>query len=103
MPNELEEFQDYLSEFDNLPLFDSEACKVCGVDISSDIAPIVSYKVLLCSCSTAAAFDKVKTCLNENDIEFSFTEFPKANPTEYRVFVDRKSHETAETLLTELT
>jgi hypothetical protein len=102
MANELEEFQDYLSEFDNLPLFDSEACKVCGVDISSDIAPIVSYKVLLCSCSTDSAFNKVKACLAENNIEYSFTEFPKTNPTEYRVFVDRKLHETAETLLTEL-
>ena len=103
MPTELEEFQDYLSEFDNLPLFDSEACKVCGVDISSDIAPIVSYKVLLCSCSTVDAFNQVKACLTENDIEYSFAEFPKANPTEYRVFVDRQSHQAAESLLTKLT
>ncbi|MBL1215102.1 MAG: hypothetical protein HND52_17185 [Ignavibacteriae bacterium] len=103
MSNELEEFKDYLSEFENLPIFDSEVCKVCGIDISSDIAPIVSYKVLLCSCSTDSAFDKVKACLTENNIEYSFTEFPQLKPTEFRVFVDRQSHPTAESLLTKLT
>ena len=102
MTNELEEFQDYLSEFENLTFFDSEACKVCGVDISSDIAPIVSYKVLLCSCSTQAALNKVKKCLSENNINFTFNEFPKSNPTEFRVFVDKRSHENAEILLTKL-
>jgi hypothetical protein len=102
MQHDLEEFQDYLSEFDNLPLFDSEVCRVCGIDLSSDIDPIVSYKMLLCSCSTNDAFERVKDCLTENNIEFSFTEFPKSNPTEFRLFVDKKNHDRAENLISNM-
>ncbi len=102
MSRDLEEFQDYLSEFENLTLFDSEACKVCGIDISSDIAPLISYKVLLCSCSTQTAFEQVKSCLSENKIEYSFTESSKTDPTEYRVYVDKSFHESAESLVSNL-
>jgi len=31
---DLSEFEDYLSEFNSIPKFDSETCRICGVNLS---------------------------------------------------------------------
>jgi hypothetical protein len=36
--DELTEFEDYLSEFDSVPLFDSETCPICGITLSDNIS-----------------------------------------------------------------
>ena len=39
MPDEsLKEFEDYLSEFDSTPQFDSETCRICGVNLSDSLS-----------------------------------------------------------------
>ena len=32
------EFEDYLSEFDSIPQFDSETCRICGVSLSDSLS-----------------------------------------------------------------
>jgi hypothetical protein len=45
---DLSEFSDYLSEFDNVINYDSETCPICGVNLSDSLAiqksPYVVYK-----------------------------------------------------------
>ena len=36
--NELNEFEDYLSEFNSIPLFDSESCPICGISLSDNLS-----------------------------------------------------------------
>jgi len=39
MPDsELKEFEDYLSEFNSIPQFDSETCRICGVSLSDSLS-----------------------------------------------------------------
>lgn len=35
---ELNDFEDYLSEFNSTPLFDSETCPICGITLSDNIS-----------------------------------------------------------------
>jgi len=35
---ELSEFEDYLSEFNSNPQFDSETCRICGVSLSDSLS-----------------------------------------------------------------
>jgi len=35
---DLSDFEDYLSEFNSTPQFDSETCRICGVKISSSVS-----------------------------------------------------------------
>ena len=46
--DELKEFEDYLSEFDSVPKFDSETCRICGVNLSDSLSvnqvPLVELK-----------------------------------------------------------
>ena len=46
--DELKEFEDYLSEFDCVPKFDSETCRICGVNLSDSLSvnqvPLVELK-----------------------------------------------------------
>jgi len=32
------EFEDYFSEFDSIPQFDSETCRICGVSLSDSLS-----------------------------------------------------------------
>ena len=32
------EFEDYFSEFDSIPQFDSETCRICGVSLSDSMS-----------------------------------------------------------------
>jgi len=34
LDTDLKEFEDYLSEFNSVPKFDSEICPICGIDYS---------------------------------------------------------------------
>ena len=34
LDTDLKEFEDYLSEFNSIPKFDSEICPICGIDYS---------------------------------------------------------------------
>jgi hypothetical protein len=34
LDTDLKEFEDYLSEFNSVPKFDSEVCPICGIDYS---------------------------------------------------------------------
>ena len=36
--NNLEEFKDYISEFKSVPQFDSEICKICGINLSDTLS-----------------------------------------------------------------
>ena len=38
MGRSLNEFEDYLAEFDSVPQFDSETCPICGVTLSDNIS-----------------------------------------------------------------
>jgi len=39
MPDaDLKEFEDYLSEFNSVPQFDSETCRICGVSLSDSLS-----------------------------------------------------------------
>jgi hypothetical protein len=39
MPDtELKDFEDYLSEFNSIPQFDSETCRICGVSLSDSLS-----------------------------------------------------------------
>jgi len=49
MPDsELQEFEDYLSEFNSIPQFDSETCRICGVSLSDSLSvnrvPLIELK-----------------------------------------------------------
>ncbi|HSW55740.1 MAG TPA: hypothetical protein VLH59_11695 [Ignavibacteriaceae bacterium] len=35
---DLKEFEDYLSEFNSIPQFDAETCKICGVSLSDSLS-----------------------------------------------------------------
>jgi hypothetical protein len=35
---DLKEFEDYLSEFNSIPQFDAETCRICGVSLSDSLA-----------------------------------------------------------------
>ena len=35
---DLKEFEDYLSEFNSIPQFDSEICPICGISLSDNIS-----------------------------------------------------------------
>ena len=35
---DLKEFEDYLSEFNSVPQFDAETCKICGVSLSDSLS-----------------------------------------------------------------
>ncbi len=35
---DLNEFEDYLSEFNSIPLFDSESCPICGISLSDNLS-----------------------------------------------------------------
>jgi hypothetical protein len=37
LDTELKDFEDYLSEFDYIPQFDSETCLICGVSLSDSL------------------------------------------------------------------
>lgn len=34
----LKEFEDYLSEFNSIPQFDSETCRICGISLSDSLS-----------------------------------------------------------------
>jgi hypothetical protein len=39
MPDaDLNEFDDYLSEFNSVPQFDAETCRICGVNLSDSLS-----------------------------------------------------------------
>ena len=35
---DLKEFEDYLSEFNSIPQFDSERCPICGISLSDNLS-----------------------------------------------------------------
>jgi plastocyanin domain-containing protein len=35
---DLKEFEDYLSEFNSIPQFDSETCAICGISLSDNLS-----------------------------------------------------------------
>ena len=35
---DLKEFEDYLSEFNSVPQFDAETCKICGISLSDSLS-----------------------------------------------------------------
>ena len=35
---DLEEFADYISEFNSIPQFDSETCPICGINLSDNLS-----------------------------------------------------------------
>jgi hypothetical protein len=35
---DLKEFEDYLSEFNSVPQFDAETCRICGVNLSDSLS-----------------------------------------------------------------
>lgn len=35
---DLKEFEDYLSEFNSVPQFDSERCPICGISLSDNLS-----------------------------------------------------------------
>ena len=45
---DLEEFKDYLSEFNSIPQFDSETCPICGISLSDNLLvnqiPLIELK-----------------------------------------------------------
>lgn len=38
LDTDLKEFEDYLSEFNSVPQFDAETCKICGVSLSDSLS-----------------------------------------------------------------
>jgi hypothetical protein len=34
---DLKEFEDYLSEFNSIPQFDAETCRICGISLSDSL------------------------------------------------------------------
>jgi hypothetical protein len=37
---DLKEFEDYLSEFNSIPQFDAETCRICGISLSDSLSVI---------------------------------------------------------------
>lgn len=35
---DLKEFEDYLNEFNSVPVFDSETCPICGISLSDNLS-----------------------------------------------------------------
>ncbi len=35
---DLKEFEDYLSEFNSIPQFDAETCRICGISLSDSLS-----------------------------------------------------------------
>ena len=35
---DLKEFEDYISEFNSVPQFDSETCPICGINLSDNLS-----------------------------------------------------------------
>ena len=38
LDSDLNEFEDYLSEFNSVPQFDAETCRICGVNLSDSLS-----------------------------------------------------------------
>jgi hypothetical protein len=45
---DLKEFEDYLSEFNSIPQFDAETCRICGITLSDSLSvnriPLIELK-----------------------------------------------------------
>ena len=41
---DLKEFEDYISEFNSVPQFDSETCPICGISLSDNLSAIYILK-----------------------------------------------------------
>ncbi len=48
LDTDLEEFEDYLAEFNSVPKFDSEICPICGINLSDaytgDAIPLIELQ-----------------------------------------------------------
>ena len=38
LDTDLKEFEDYLSEFNSIPQFDAETCRICGINLSDSLS-----------------------------------------------------------------
>lgn len=38
LDTDLDEFEDYLSEFNSVPQFDAETCRICGINLSDSLS-----------------------------------------------------------------
>ena len=38
LDTDLKEFEDYLSEFNSIPQFDAETCRICGISLSDSLS-----------------------------------------------------------------
>jgi len=38
LDTDLKEFEDYLSEFNSVPQFDAETCRICGINLSDSLS-----------------------------------------------------------------
>lgn len=65
---ELNDFEDYISEFNSVPQFDSETCPVCGITLSDNIAvnkvPLVELRF-----ENEAVAEKAKNILEDRGIK----------------------------------
>lgn len=67
--------QEYLSEFDDLILFDSEECSVCGIKISEFLSTEHSPLIEVLTTKSSLFLNAVCNELKLNDIQFKVLEF----------------------------
>ena len=67
--HEEDELEDYLSQFEDSPKFDSEDCPTCGLDFSSPETFAGENKVRIAKCSFRVKAEEIVSKLQTENIE----------------------------------
>lgn len=99
-------FEEYLSEFDNSIIFDSESCPVCGVKLSDSVELTTSPLIELIRIKDKEKALKLCELFSGAALQFKiFEELDKGNEKsisyEYKVLVTVKDLEKAKRILKE--
>ena len=79
--NDLEGFEDYLSEFDSLISFDKEVCPVCGINISDSLKPQNSPYIVYKSFNSESDVVQSSQSLEQKGIPYKIEKQLDSNST----------------------
>jgi hypothetical protein len=106
--NDLSEFSDYLSQFDNAVRFDAEVCPVCGVTVSESLTIKKSPYIKLSTLKDKASVLEIANQLELIGITVKIVEVIDNSVLDrinylYQIFVPIKDSKKAGKLILELT
>jgi len=91
MKDKMDQFEEYLSGFEDIVPFDSETCPVCGVNISSSVSKTGSPLIEVYCSNDESLIQSVCTALQSKNIELKVIKQLDMNETEQVVYTFRIS------------